>query len=128
MFWPTPNQDNFDQEHRALAAGRDRREAVVAVDTEAAPDSSEGGSSSGGSSSEMAAPTTTPQVEEDAREAVVTLGAAEPPARGAGTRGDTATPRPATTETTGSTRTEAPTELAALVPQTIAERAPTSLS
>ena len=60
----------------------------------------------------MAAPTAAPEAGEEALEMVAALGAAEPPARGAGARGDTATPR---------------AELAAPAPRRTADRAPTSL-
>ena len=76
----------------------------------------------------MAAPTDAPKAEEDALEVVATIVAAEPPARGAAAREDTAIPPAAATEATGSMHTVTATDLAAPTPQKIADRTPTSLS
>ena len=75
----------------------------------------------------MAAPTTPQEVAEKAMEVVATLGAAEPPARGAAARGDTVMFRSKATEASGGTRTEAPTEVAAPTPRRTAVEAPTLL-
>ena len=81
----------------------------MAVTTEAPP-SDRVGTARTEAAAGVAAPTAVPEVEEEVLEVVAMLGAAEPPARGAAARGDTATPRAAATEATVNTHTEAATE------------------
>ena len=73
----------------------------------------------------METPTAAPATgDEEALEVAATLGTAEPPARGAGARGDTTTHRAEATEATEGMRTEALTELAAPAPPRTADRVP----
>ena len=137
VFWPTPHQDNFNQERRVLAAGwtatAGAPSATVAVaagvvTTEAPTGTQVGEVAPVEAAAGIVAPTAAPEAEEEALEVVATLGAAEPPARGTAGMGDVTTPQATATEATGDTRTEAPTELAAPAPRRTAARVPMSLS
>ena len=89
--------------------------AAVAVDTEASPDARMGVSTQVEVAAEMVVPTTASVEAEEAMEVVDTVVGVKAPARGAGARGATATPRVENT-------TRAPTEPAPAAPRKTAER------
>ena len=143
VIWPTPDQDQADQQRRPLAAGRDNNSGdrdrsgggttvaevaavavvatVVAMTTEAPPGARVGTATRAEATAWGAATTAATKEVEEAMEVLDTVVGAETPARAAGEKGATTTPRVERT-------TRVLTELAAPAPRRTAVRIPTSLS